>query len=484
MSSEQHSEGRHPATWVPTVYFAEGLPFYAVTLLALTFYQRMGVSVTKIALFTSLLGLPWTLKPLWSPFLEMYKTKKFFVILMQLLGGITTGALALTLTLPGFLQISLVLFSIIAFASATHDIATDGLYIAALSPKQQAEYAGWQGGFFNVGKFFSLGGLIYLAGYLTDKFTRAGSASPIVHAWMIIFGMLGGMLVLLALYHSRMLPSGGEERDEEGILSVLREKQPTENTSALRRTLLQIREAAVRISLENMPKEDCGARRLAIRFLAFVDVLFTFFMKPHIWLFMIFILLYRTGEGQVVKIGPLFLQAARDQGGLGLSLQKFGIIYGTFGTLSFIAGSVLGGYFVSWLGLKRALIWLLLALNLPMAAYLYLSIALPTSVTLATIAMSVEMFGYGFGFVGVILLMYQEIAPGRYQMAHYAFANSLMNLGLILPGAVSGWIQGKLGYRNFFVWVLISTIPALVMTRFIPVGSGEKKTEESAAAQA
>jgi PAT family beta-lactamase induction signal transducer AmpG len=207
-------------------------------------------------------------------------------------------------------------------------------------------------------------------------------------------------------------------------------------------------------------------------------VVASFFRKPNILLLLAFIFLYRLGEGQVTTIGPLFLKAARSSGGLALTTAQFGTIYGTFGTAAFIVGTVLGGYFVAWIGLKRALLPLLLALNLPMAAYLYLSMALPSSMLRVTAAMSAEMFGYGFGFVGVILLMMQEIAPGKYQTAHYAFANSLMNLGLIVPGAVSGIIQMALGYRNFFVWVLISSVPALILSRFIPVGSGTPQAAE------
>jgi PAT family beta-lactamase induction signal transducer AmpG len=176
----------------------------------------------------------------------------------------------------------------------------------------------------------------------------------------------------------------------------------------------------------------------------------------------------------VIKIGPLFLQADRSAGGLGLTLQQFGTIYGTFGSAAFILGSVLGGYFVAWLGLKRALLPLVCILNLPMLAYFYLSAVLPTDPVLITVAMSVEMFGYGFGFVGVILLIMQEIAPGTYQTAHYAFAAALMNLGVILPGAVSGWIQERLGYRHFFIWVLVSAIPAVVLSRFVPIRGGAR----------
>jgi MFS transporter, PAT family, beta-lactamase induction signal transducer AmpG len=183
----------------------------------------------------------------------------------------------------------------------------------------------------------------------------------------------------------------------------------------------------------------------------------------------LFVFLFRAGEGQVVKVGPLFLKAARADGGLGLSTAEFGAIYGTFGTAAFIIGSVLGGYFAAWLGLKRALLPLILVMNVPMLTYFYLSTVLPTSTALITLAMSLEMFGYGFGYVGVMLVMMQEIAPGKYQTAHYAFANSLMALGLIVPGAASGWIQSKIGYEHFFVWVLISAVPAMIMAKFVPI---------------
>ncbi len=415
--------GVSPAVWVPTLYFAEGLPFYAVGMMALIFYSRMGVDNSTITATVSLLGLPWSLKPLWSPFLEMYKTKKFFVVLMEFVGGLSLGLLALCLPLPGYFRYSIAFFAVVAFCSSTHDIAADGLYIGSLSRKQQAEYAGWQGGFYNIARFVSQGGLLILAGYLENRM-------PVVRAWMIIFAAVGITLVVLGLFHSRVLPAGGVERHARSLREMLA---------------------------------------------TFWDVVVTFFTKPNILFLLLFVFLYRAGEGQVVKIGPLFLKAARTQGGLGLSTTEFGTIYGTFGTAAFIVGSVLGGYFAAWLGLKRALLPLILVMNLPMLTYFYLSTELPTSTVLITLAMSLEMFGYGFGFVGVMLLMMQEIAPGKYQTAHYAFANSLMNLGLVLPGAISGWIQMKMGYRHFFVWVLISAIPAMILARFVPIGRAQAR---------
>jgi PAT family beta-lactamase induction signal transducer AmpG len=417
MTSELRSSRFSPSLWVPTLYFAEGLPFYAVNMMALIFYSRMGVSNMTITATVSLLGLPWSLKPLWSPFLEMYKTKKFFVVLMEFGGGLCLGLLALCLPLPGYFRYSVALLAVIAFCSSTHDIAADGLYIASLSSRQQAEYAGWQGGFYNIARFVSQGGLLILAGYLENRM-------PVVRAWMIIFGAVGMTMVVVSLFHSRVLPSGGEERHSRSVHDMLT---------------------------------------------TFWDVVVSFFEKPHIWFLLLFVFLYRAGEGQVVKIGPLFLKAARADGGIGLTTAQFGTIYGTFGTAAFIVGSVLGGYFAAWLGLKRALLPLILVMNLPMLTYFYLSTGMPTSHVSIALAMSLEMFGYGFGFVGVMLLMMQEIAPGKYQTAHYAFANSLMNLGLVLPGAISGWVQMKIGYQHFFLWVLISAVPAMVLARFVPI---------------
>jgi PAT family beta-lactamase induction signal transducer AmpG len=425
----------NPAFWVPSVYFAEGLPYYAVNFVALFFLQKMGVSNTVNTLAISLLALPWSLKPLWSPALEMFRTKKYFVILMELLGGASLLLIAVTLNLPEYFWYVVVLLAVLGFCSATHDIATDGIYIAVLTPKEQAAYVGWQGGFYNLARVFCTGGLLWLAGTLTERFTKAQNPMPIVHAWMVVFSVAGLILVALALYHSRLLPSGGEEKTQGSIKQM----------------------AAT-----------------------FWDVVVTFFKKPNVFLILLLILLYRAGEGQVVKVGPLFLQASRGSGGLGLSSQEVGGIYGIFGSVAFIAGSVLGGYFTAKLGLKRALPWLILILDIPMLAYWYLSVALPTSPVLVTAAMSAEMFGYGFGFVGVVLLMMQEIAPGKYQTAHYAFATALMNIGVIVPGAVSGWIQSKIGYSNFFIWVILSGLPALVLARFIPIGKGAAGEPEAA----
>lgn len=433
---------RHPASWVPTVYFAEGLPFYVVNFMALFFFQRMGVSNAVNALVISLLALPWTLKPVWSPMLEMFGTKKLFVVLMELAGGAILVLLALSLHLRGYFVCAVVLLAALGFCSATHDIAADGIYIASLTEKEQAAYVGWQGSFYNLARVFSMGALLWLVGVLADRLAGAHARVFVQNAstgpWMIVFALAGAILVALGLYHARMLPAGTK---------TMRQK---------------------------------NARQMAA---TFWDVVRSFFRKPNVILLLVFIFLYRAGEGQAIKVGPLFLQASRVSGGLGLDPKAVGAIYGVFGSVAFVCGSVLGGYFTAHFTLKRALPWLIVVLNLPMCAYLYMSVALPVNPFIVTIAMSVEMFGYGFGFVGVILLMMQEIAPGKYLTSHYAFANALMNLGVIVPGAASGWIQTRLGYPHFFIWVMLSALPALVLARFIPIRGGSAGKPQMTAAQ-
>ena len=430
MIDSTKSTSTHPARWVPTLYFAEGIPFFAVSLIASIFYKRMGVPDDVNALYTSWLLLPWSLKPLWSPLLEMFRTKRFFIVLFELLGGASLLLVGFFLHLPQYFGITLALFLMVAVCSSTHDIAADGLYIASLTAKQQAAYAGWQGGFYNVARFFSQGGLLILAGFLELR-------SGVPRAWMLIFEAMGLVVIALGAWHSRVLP-GVEPARDAGTIT-----------------------------------EMAGTFR---------DVVATFFRKPHIWLFLAFIFLYRFGEGQVLKIGPLFLLAGHSAGGLGMSTDQVGI-FNTVATVAFIAGSVLGGYFTSWLGLRRSLLALACAMNFRLAAWVYLSAALPANYVSIGAALAIDAMGYGFGFVGVILLMMQEIAPGKYQTAHYAFATALMNLGLIAPGLASGKIEMWLGYRTFFAWALASSLPAVALARFLPLHgetgneSAEKATE-------
>lgn len=416
MTTYDQSPRRSPAVWVPTLFFAEGFPYFVVVALAGILYKKRGMSNDDIALYTNLLLWPWSLKPIWGPLIEMFKTKKFFIILMQLLGGVSLTLVALTLPLPNYLQYSLLFLGIAAFCSSTHDIAADGLYITSLSKTDQANYVGWLGAVYNIGRVLATGGLVVLAGRLERQMS-------IPQAWMIVFGLAGAILIALGIYHARVLPAGGTERRTESFDQVVR---------------------------------------------TFGDVVVSFLRKPSIWLFLIFIFLFRAGEGQIGAMGRLFLLDGREVGGLGLSTDEVGTMYGTFGTICFVVGSILGGRFTASLGLKKALLPLIVIMNLPNAAFLYLAIAQPTNVVLVTTALCVEMFGYGFGFVGLTLLMMQEVAPGKYEAAHYAICTSVMNFGYMVPGMLSGKIQLAVGYPRFFTWTLLAAIPALVVSRFLP----------------
>lgn len=415
MSAKKNAK-RHPATWVPTLYFSEGLPFVAASVVSVLMYKSLGLSDSEIAFFTTLVMWPWTLKPLWGPFIEMFKTKKYFVVGTQFIGGIAFGLLALSLPLTGFLQYSLAMFVIIAFNSATHDIAADGVYINSLNTHEQAKYVGWQGAFYNVAKVLSQGALVYVAG-------RLELVLGIVEAWMVVMGIIGTILILMGFYHIKMLPSGGSSKTVNNVNEALS---------------------------------------------TFRKIVKSFFEKKNIFWGIVFIILFRTAEGQLTKIVPLFMRAAREDGGLGLLTSDIGIAYGIFGATTFVLGSLAGGYFVAKKGLKSSIFILAIIFNLPDLVYTYLAFTVPENFTIICAAISIEWFGYGFGFVGVILFMMQQIAPGPYKMVHYAFATALMNLGFMLPSMISGFISDYLGYKNFFVWVIIATIPSFLVAWFVP----------------
>ncbi len=409
---------KSPMTWVTTAYFAQGLPFVAIAAASALMFKNMGITDTQIAFWTSLIMLPWTLKPLWGPFMEIYKTKKFFVILTQLTIGVLFGLVAFSLSLPNFFVYSIAFLAIIAFGGATHDMAVDGVYLNVLSPKQQAMYIGWQGAAYNLAKVLSGGALVYLAGQLEEKF-------GVVSAWTIVMCIYGAIMILVGLYHIRMLPSD-----------------------------------AAKVQVSTLSE---GFSRLG-------DVITTFFQKKYIWLGIIFIILYRFAEGQAIKIAPLFFKADKADGGLGLSTSDIGLAYGVFGAAAYVAGSLAGGYFVSSRGLNtRTLLILCAFFNLPFAMFALLAYFVPSSLVIITAAVVIEYFGYGFGFVGLTLFMMQQIAPGNYKMAHYAFATGIMNLGVMIPSMLSGYLSDMMGYKMFFIWVLFATIPAFLICWLIPL---------------
>ncbi len=422
----------HPIAWIPTTWFAMGLPFVALAAASSIMYKNMGISDSKIAFWTSLIMLPWTLKPLWGPFLEMFKTKKFFVYTTQIFTGVLFGLVGLSLQLEAFFSVSIAAFAIIAISASTHDTAADGVYLNELTPKQQAQYVGWQGAFYNIAKVVSGGLLVYVAGELEKKM-------GIATAWMFVMFGYGVIMVLLGIYNSRMLPAGVQATNVHSV------------------------------------KESMATLK---------DVIVTFFQKRYIWYSLAFIVFYRFAEGQAIKITPLFFKAARAEGGLGLSTSQIGVLYGVAGAAAFVLGSIAAGYFVSNKGLTRKTLMILCAFfNVPFLAYAWLAVVLPTNVYAIGAAVAIEYFGYGFGFVGLILFMMQNIAPGKYKMAHYAFGSGLMNLGFMLPSMVSGFVSDFLGYKEFFIWVLIATIPAFIVTWLVPLAKVEAEPSASEIAQ-
>ena len=426
---------RSPLRWVPSLYFAMGLPFVVLNMVSAVLYKDLGISDAQIAFWTSLIMWPWTIKFLWSPFLELYRTKKFWVVGSQLLSGVLFGAAALSLQLPLFFAVSVAVFAVVAFSGATHDIAADGVYMSELSPASQAKYIGWQGAFYNLAKLVATGGLVWLAGWLYEGFSADGASSydASVGSWTVVLLLLCGTLVALGLYHLRALPSGGSASEGRSLRDGL---------SGL--------------------KEVVGA----------------FFQKKHIWYYLGFIILYRLGEGFVMKIVPLFLKADTASGGLGLTNQQIGLYYGTFGAGAFLIGSLLAGYYIARRGLRRTLFTLCCIFNLPFGVYALLAWFQPSSMWLVGGGIVVEYFGYGFGFVGLTLFMMQQVAPGRHQMAHYAFASGIMNLSVMLTGMASGFLSDLMSYRIFFLAVMLATIPAFVITRLVPFTYDDKPNDK------
>ena len=434
---------RSPISWVPTLYFAMGMPFVVLNMVCTLMFKGLDVSDAQIAFWTSIIMFPWTLKPLWSPLLEIYKTKKFFVIFTQIATGCIFGLVALALHLPNFFAVCIALLAIIAFSGATHDVAADGVYMASLSKDDQARYIGWQGAFYNIAKIAATGGLVYLAGMLIETYTgdvtglSAAAATAAKHkgsvmAWTVIMAVIGGIMVILGLYNAKFVPSEVNNDAEE--------------RPGFKETMVE---------LGNV----------------FVDL----FRKRHILYYIFFIILYRFAEGFVMKIVPLFLKADRADQGLGLSEKEIGLCYGTFGAAAFVIGSILAGYYVAHRGLQKSLFSLCCVFNLPFVAYTLLAVYQPESLVLIGGGIVLEYFGYGFGFVGLTLFMMQQIAPGKHQMAHYAFASGIMNLGVMLPGMLSGYVSDWLGYRHFFIFVLFCTIPAFLITWFVPFTYPDKK---------
>ncbi len=398
-----------------------GTPMIAVSTVAAMMYKNLGLTNAQIGFYTGSFYLAWVIKPLWAPFVELHRTKRFFVLGMELAMVGSFGMLALALHSPIWLVATNVLFWLTALASATQDIAADGIYIATMSAPEQAEYAGVQGIAWNSGRIIASGALVSLTGYLHD--TRQLSW---VSSWTVIMAALSVIMLVCWLWHQRMLPIGD--------------------------VVVQRMDAA---------DESKPAPRM-------LDAWVDFFAKPKILAMLGVVFFYRFGEGFIEKMGPLFMMDPRAQGGLGLSNTTLGNINGTLGTLGFLLGTFGGGLFAARIGLRRAFVPLALALNVPHITYFYLSQALPTNLTLITTVVTIEKIGYGAGTVGMMLYMMQQLAPGRFRTAHYAFATGVMALCMSVTGMLSGGIQARLGHQHFFLFVLAASVPPVIIAFLAP----------------
>lgn len=419
---------RNPWAWVATLYFAEGLPNAIVTTISVVLYKALGVSNTRIGVYTGLFYLPWVIKPLWSPVVDILKTRRVWIWRMQCILGLAFAALAMALPTPHFVPISIGLFWLVALSSATHDIAADGFYILALSEGQQSFFVGVRNTLYRLATLFVKGPFIFIAAEIADHTGNEAAAWATAFAGMaLLFGCAGA-------YHGFILPRPANDKPGKSG------------------------------SLDHFLGE-------------FVETFVAFFQKPKIPLLLLFLLFYRFGEAQLLPMVQPFLLDPHDKGGLGITEKELSLVYGTVGVIALMLGGIAGGILVSRAGL-RAWLWpMLLVMHLPDAVFIYLSQALPQNLALIASCLALEQFGYGFGFTAYMLYMIY-IARGRHSTAHYAICTGFMAAGLMLPGMWSGWLQSVLGYPHFFIWVMLATIPGFIVTALIPLDKafGKKET--------
>ena len=460
---------RSPWAWIPTLYFAEGLPYFAVMSLAVIMYQNMGLSDKEVALYTSWLGTPWIIKPLWSPFIDLLRTKRFWVLAMQGLMAAAFACIAFFLPTSFFVQATMACFALMAFASATHDIAADGYYMLALSSKDQSFFVGLRNTFYRCGSIFGQGVLVMLAGLLADGHLIPSIKGNVALAWALVFYLLCAIFIGLFLYHSFAMPKveqGNPRETSHGQTEAGSKRAETSNGQA---------EAGIKqAETSNGQAEAASAKQLMRNLL---DTAVTFFRKPHIGTALFFILTYRLGESQLGKIAPLFVLASPEKGGLGLSTTTVGGIYGTLGVIALLLGGIVAGIMVSRKGLKYWILPMALAINVPDLLYVLLAWAQWTDLWVVGTFVAIEQFGYGIGFAAYMLYLI-HFAQGPYKTAHYALATGLMAAGMSLPGMIAGYMSDWLGYTNFFIFVCLCTLPgiiaALVIRKQLPASFGKE----------
>jgi len=614
IDSNGTGKGRHPWFWVPTLYFAEGIPYVVVMTVSVIMYKRMGISNTDIALYTSWLYLPWVIKPLWSPIVDIFKTKRFWIILMQLVVGAGLGGVALTIPLPDFFKYTLAFLWLLAFSSATHDIAADGFYMLGLSEHQQAWFVGIRSTFYRLAMITGQGLLIILAGYVeshsglptVEVTISAGQEAQNIAAIhpdsMLITPAAGDLRIITSPPNLAINTTPRRKSEVDSILAFVKtwnirngfyaeekkaqkQKANSEQPSWWRRVIAANLETFLRkhfgpkektarptdrvgnvatlfFHLSNKPEAGKevvvnlgresgdnsiglaeGARFVfndrnwnkpmmaviqldpklktassasfharagniplawSITFFVLTGMFFLFFIyhrfilpypatdaaalgnksksvlseffmtfasffkKKNIGVILAFLLLYRFAEAQLIKLASPFLLDAREVGGMALTTGQVGFVYGTVGIIALTLGGLLGGFVAARKGLKFWLWWMVLAINLPDAVYVYLAYALPDNFWTINLCVAIEQLGYGFGFTAYMLYMIY-ISEGEHKTAHFAICTGFMALGMMLPGMFSGWLQEIIGYQNFFVWVMLATIPGFIATKLIPL---------------
>lgn len=409
---------RNPWAWIPTLYFAEGLPYVFVMTVSVIMYKRLEISNTDIALYTSWLYLPWVIKPLWSPIVDILKTKRYWIVVMQLVIGAALAGIAFTLPASKFFQYTIAFFWLMAFSSATHDIAADGFYMLGLSKHDQAFFVGIRNTFYRFAMLAGQGPLVILAGQMEQI-----AGDDIQWAWSITFFVFAALFLAFFIWHMFILPYP--------VSDVKRESKSLKQVMA-----------------------------------DFVKTFVTFFKKDGIVLSIVFILIFRLGEAQLVKLASPFLLDDPEVGGLGLSTSNIGVVYGTAGMIALTLGGIIGGIVVSRNGLKFWMLSMVFAMNLPNLMYVFLAFVQPQSLWIVTGSVVIEQFGYGFGFTAFMLYMIY-ISDGEHKTAHYALCTGFMALGMMLPGMISGWIQEMIGYKYFFIWVMLCTIPGFIIINYL-----------------
>ena len=415
----------NPWRWIPTLYFAEGLPYVLVTALSVVMYKRLELSNAEIALYTSWLYLPWVIKPIWSPIVDLKSTKRRWFLTLQLILALSILGVALSLRANAWLSFSLFFFWLAAFSSATHDIAADGFYMIGLKEKQQSFFIGVRSTFYRIALITGQGLIVILAGYLEESYQDN------FKAWSVTLLLVSAGMFVLTIYNFIAVPKN--------------EKPRTEFINPLK---------------------------------GFFDVFITFFQKKQIGVAVAYILLYRLGESQLVKLASPFLLDKRVDGGLELSTQQVGFIYGTLGFVALSLGGILGGVLISKQGLGKWIWKMAFALNMPNVLYVLMAYFQPKAVEWVMGAVIVEQFGYGFGFTSFMLYLIY-MAEGETKTAHYAIGTGLMALGMMLPGMISGYLQEFLGYKNFFLWVVIAALPGIYIIKYLkyPYEYGRKDDE-------